>query len=304
MTEGAGRSARYRATLELAGRSAFSVIATDDPAARVVARAAEAMRLGTGDDSGTHLYVSARARGTAIARQVFAWSDASAHCTVDHPDSPVLMACQLMRVGSAIGVLVERSGGLLLHGALVERDGQGVILAGAGGTGKTTACRRLVRPWRCLSDDANLVARDGLGAYWAHPWPTWSKLTSGERTGSWDVQRAVPLRGVFFLAQAREDRVEPIGPAQATCLLAESAEQLSAGIIGRMSRPAGRAHRLQRLDTISGLAKAMDHYRLHLSRAGRFWQEIERVMERERDASRPTTATYGSVCTNLTEAGR
>ena len=38
--------------------------------------------------------------------------------------------------------------GLFLHGALAERNGFGVILAGPSGVGKTTASVRLPSPWR------------------------------------------------------------------------------------------------------------------------------------------------------------
>ena len=43
-----------------------------------------------------------------------------------------------------------RAGGLLLHGALVERQGAGVILVGRSGAGKTTCCRRLPSGWQVL----------------------------------------------------------------------------------------------------------------------------------------------------------
>lgn len=85
--------------------------------------------------------------------------------------------------GASVIVLdVENRGGLLLHGALAECKRQGVILAGPGTVGKTTASRRLRLPWHSLSDDATLVVRDRAGRFGAHPWPTWSRFMFG---GSW-----------------------------------------------------------------------------------------------------------------------
>ena len=87
----------------------------------------------------------------------------------------------------------EKNGGLLVHGALAEWNGIGVILAGPGGVGKTTASKRLPRPWRSLSDDNTLIVKSPDGTYWAHPWPTWSRYRQGDMSGSWDVQAAVKL---------------------------------------------------------------------------------------------------------------
>ncbi|RQW79596.1 MAG: hypothetical protein EHM14_08065, partial [Methanothrix sp.] len=114
--------------------------------------------------------------------------------------------------------------GLFLHGALAERNGSGVILAGHSRVGKTTASIRLPLPWRSLSDDMTLVVRDDQGGYWCHPWPTWSFFW--ERNNSlrkWDVSYAVPLKGLFFLNQAGEDSAESIGAGRATGMILATA---------------------------------------------------------------------------------
>ena len=91
----------------------------------------------------------------------------------------------------------QSRGRLLLHGASGE---DGVILAGSGTVGKSTASSRLLPPWQSLRDDATLLARDCSGDCRAHPIPTWSRLYSqGQEDvpppgGSWDTQPAVPLR--------------------------------------------------------------------------------------------------------------
>ena len=44
--------------------------------------------------------------------------------------------------------------------------------------------------------------------------------------GSWDVQHAVPLKGIFFLERARKVQAAPLGTGQAVCSLTNSARQL------------------------------------------------------------------------------
>jgi hypothetical protein len=83
---------------------------------------------------------------------------------------------QFMCISYLIALLLQNCGGLLLHGALVQKDNYGLILAGRQGIGKTTASNRLQLPWLCVSDDMTLVIRDNKGMYWAHPWPTWSRF--------------------------------------------------------------------------------------------------------------------------------
>ena len=50
---------------------------------------------------------------------------------------------------------------LMLHAAVLERDGQAVLLVGASGSGKSTLCSALaLRGWRLLSDELGLVSFD------------------------------------------------------------------------------------------------------------------------------------------------
>lgn len=192
---------------------------------------------------------------------------------------------QLIRILLAVSTEVQGRGGVLLHGALAERDGNGVVLAGPGGVGKTTLSGRLAPPWNSLSDDATLVVRDPEGAYWAHPWPTWSQFVTDGPGGSWDVQRAVRLRGIFFLNRAEQDHAEVVGSGHAVALLIESAEQAWWGMTPHMSAEEKRASRLQRLDNICALARAVPTYILRFIATGAFWREIERVLGWEETAA-------------------
>jgi SynChlorMet cassette protein ScmC len=166
--------------------------------------------------------------------------------------------------------------GLFLHGALAERNGFGVILAGPSGVGKTTASIRLPGPWRSLSDDMTLVVRDAQGRYWGHPWPTWSFFRESNNSGRmWDVSYAVPLKGLFFLAQAREDRAERIGAGQASGMLLETARQASSPLVNRNSNDNLTAMNLQLFNNACIMAKSMRSFILNVSLNGQFWKEMD-----------------------------
>ena len=165
-----------------------------------------------------------------------------------------------------------------MHGALAERDGIGVILAAPGGAGKTTASNRLPAPWRSLCDDTTLVVRDPQGNYWAHPWPTWSRFMDGGPGSTWDVQSAVPVKGIFFLAQAGEDRVERVGPGHAVSLLVECVRQASTFMAPGLCKEELRALHLEQFNNLCALARVVPAHVLHISLTGTFWQEIEQAL--------------------------
>ena len=168
-------------------------------------------------------------------------------------------------------------GGLFLHGALAEKNGCGVILAGHSGVGKTTASIRLPGPWRSLSDDMTLVVLDDKGRYWGHPWPTWSFFWERSNSGrKWDVSYAVPLKGLFFLAQAHEDKAERIGAGQAACMLMETAQQATSGRLDdKSSDGALTAMNLQLFKNACIMAKSMKSFILNVSFNGQFWKEMD-----------------------------
>jgi SynChlorMet cassette protein ScmC len=187
---------------------------------------------------------------------------------------------QLMQLSLVIAREAQARGGVLIHGALAELDSMGVILAAPGGTGKTTASNRLPAPWRSLCDDTTLVVRDAQGNYWAHPWPTWSRFLDGGLGGTWDVQSAIPVKGIFFLSQAVEDRVERVGPGHAVSLLVESAEQASQLMARGLKKEDIRVLHMERFNNLCSLARVIPTHTLRISLTGTFWKEIEQTLER------------------------
>lgn len=199
-------------------------------------------------------------------------------CVLDRDEKRDELTAQLMELSLLICTHTRNRYCMLIHGALAEKAGEGVILAGPGGIGKTTASRRLPPPWRSLCDDTALVVRDKRGTYWAHPWPTWSSFMFGGPGGTWDVQHAVPLAAILFLSQAHEDQLESLGRAQAVSWLVENAEQVSKPILRGLGTDEVRALRQQHFDNAVALARTLPCYRLSMSRAGNFWEKVEQVL--------------------------
>lgn len=118
-------------------------------------------------------------------------------------------------------------GGIPVHAALLERDGEAIMIAAPGGTGKSTCARRVPPPWHTLCDDTVLLV-PAAGVYYAHPLPTWSDFLMRDlNNGRWDVGHAVPVTGIWFLEHGEQDRAVPIGKGQAASRLYHSAVQVS-----------------------------------------------------------------------------
>jgi SynChlorMet cassette protein ScmC len=280
------------AGLTLADGNTWGIVAGDERAAAIVSCLKDAMQLQHNDTQTYRLLVLANGDGTysmsphaslghpmAILRDLLTCdSENTFTCFVTPARNKDILANQLIRLSLFIVQQAQREGGLLLHGALAERDGWAVILAGPGGAGKTTASRRLTPPWYSLSDDATLVVRGEDGAYWAHPWPTWSNFMSGGPGGTWDVNHAVPLKAIFFMQQALHDRIESIRTGYSVPLLVELAEQTSWSMAHGQGRDVARRLRLQRFENICSLAKLITCYSLHMSLDGAFWEAIEQIM--------------------------
>ena len=280
---------RLEHDLILADGSRWVVAAGDEEAESIVSRLGRAMKLGT--ITGTGAVESSRpgaVRRLLVRVGAHGQKTVAATChAMPKDDGPIVCVLrpspheeelygQLMELSSVFAREAQARGGVLLHGALAERNGIGVILAAPGGTGKSTASGRLPATWRSLCDDTTLVVRDSRGEYRAHPWPTWSRFLRGEPGGAWDVQKTVPLKGVFFLSRAAEDRAEPVGPGRAVSLLVECAGQSSRPMALGLDKEATRALHLERFDNLCALARAVPTHLLHISLTGAFWREIER----------------------------
>jgi SynChlorMet cassette protein ScmC len=294
------RYREYEGVLRLADGARLCIAAGNQAACAVVSQLAQVMSLCGGISGDPPADPSAGLAEEGLVRRILVlveppretqppapvhagvWRAASNEegdlCILTAPQGDELAPYRVMELSLLIAADAEKRGGVLLHGGLAERDGLGIILAGPGSVGKTTASRRLPPPWRSLCDDATLVVRDREGGYWAHPWPTWSRLMMGDMSARWDVQEAVRLRGIFFLKRAAVNALELIGPGQAVPALVVVAEQANLPVTLTGDAQHVRAARLQRFDNLCALAQATPAYILRLSLTGDFWREIEGVL--------------------------
>lgn len=283
---------RRSLSLALADGSQWTILGADEPAALVLSDLGEVMHLGPGA-SGRELY-AAVCRDRVHDTQKPSRND-TVVCWLPPPLNRDLEVIQMERIAASIALESLPRGGLLLHGALAEYRGAGYMMAGPSGVGKSTASRRLPSPHRSLCDDRTLVVRDHAGQYWAHPWPTWSLLHSGV-SGSWPVEEAVPLHGIFFLSQSTFDGLQPADRTHATAMIMESAIDLTRTVT-RLSE-AGESPRLweDHLAAAKALAAAVPVHSLQVSLHGRFWKEIEPVLARAgRHDLGPSAASKGEA---------
>jgi SynChlorMet cassette protein ScmC len=172
----------------------------------------------------------------------------------------------------------QDSGGLPLHAALVERNGNGVLLAGSGNAGKSTCCRRLPPSWQALCDDETLIVRDGQKRYHAHPFPTWSDYLCERSEPTWNIQRHLPLSAIFFLEQSETDEVISIGQGQAAIFIHQSATHVCQWRWINLDCEEERSLRKKLFGNAGELAKVIPAFKLRVSLNGRFWEEMEKVL--------------------------
>jgi hypothetical protein len=296
MTDRAKRLAQHCESpslgLALADGQRWVIRALDDEAATTVVELGRVMRLGPGKD-GREMRVAVGSRTGPADLSVS--TKAPVECWLTPSPGGYSSANRMERVASAIALQSLAHHGLLLHAALAVLDGSGFILAGVSGAGKSTASRRLPVPWRSLSDDATLVVRGRAGQYWAHPWPTWSRLRDGGSTESWPVEHAVPLRAMFLLSKADSDRLESVAATTAAAVVLESAVNLCQTVV--YLADTGRSSTLCRLRTPAAmaLARAVQAYSLQVTLKGQFWKGIEHVLPKQELGQQPSAGRPVSV---------
>ena len=169
--------------------------------------------------------------------------------------------------------LVLRRELLIVHGALLAFDGQGVVASGPSGAGKTTCARRVSRPWLALADDAVLLSRTAVG-YCAQGLPTLSALLTPKEAPVVSMSAAVKLLGIYRIVQAKEDRVLTMPMANRTLTLIkmfcdiEHIWKIKSGNVFR--------HALceSMVDFVMNAIRSITVGELHCTLTGEFWKEI------------------------------
>jgi SynChlorMet cassette protein ScmC len=169
-------------------------------------------------------------------------------------------------------------GGGLVHGALASRAGTGVLLTGVSGVGKSTASARLAPPWRSLCDDTALVVRDADGAYWAHPWPTWSRLFDGHVEDTWNVPAAVPLAAVCRLTRDPINRPAALPVPEAAGWLLDRLYDCSWDVFRDRPPDEARAIQVQLFHNACDLAAAVPVFPLQVTLENAFWEAMQGIL--------------------------
>ena len=152
-------------------------------------------------------------------------------------------------------------------------------MAGRGGMGKSTCCRRVPPQWRALCDDEVLVVPNQQGRYMAHPFPTWSDYIVRRQENTWNVQQYVPLRAIFFLERSEHSEAIPLGQGQSAIYIYHSSSQAINANFRMMGKNEFLIFKKNLFDNSSQLAKALPAFKLPINLTGHFWEEIEKAIE-------------------------
>jgi SynChlorMet cassette protein ScmC len=102
---------------------------------------------------------------------------------------------------------------------------------------------------------------------------------------TWDIKQGVRLSAIFFLTQAAEDEVVPAGTAMASVILADAAMTIFHSVQARPN-PMEKSPLFSGVfDNAATMANSVPSYVLRLSLEGRFWEKIEKVLEKEKGDS-------------------
>jgi len=105
-------------------------------------------------------------------------------------------------------LILAKQGGFLVHAASAIRGGRAFLFAGVSGAGKTTMCRLAPPDATLLTDEISYVRREG-NRHFACGTPFAGELA---RVGE---NQSAPLSCIFLLEKGTENRIEPVGPAEA-----------------------------------------------------------------------------------------
>ncbi|MBU0996167.1 MAG: SynChlorMet cassette protein ScmC [Proteobacteria bacterium] len=201
-------------------------------------------------------------------------------CQCLHWDNVVSDMARIKGALNPVYSSIIEQDGFPVHGALVQYDGKGILLAGHGDVGKSTACARLPHPFEPLCDDETLIVYDN-GAYYAHPMPTWSSYQNDAPLKSTSVRQKVPLAAIFFLKQSPKDYSIPMGKGESSVRLHQSSSETLATYAFFSLKTVTGDIRKKLYDNTSAVSKNIPSYTLHLSLTGDFWTDILAIQKKK-----------------------
>ena len=146
--------------------------------------------------------------------------------------------------------------GFLLHAATVIRNGKAYVFTGRSGAGKSTVAS-LSPEGSVLTDEISLLRREN-GVWRAYGTPFWGEFrAAGSNTSA-------PVKGVFRLMQAAENRVTPLRPVEILRALLPNVLFFSAE---------SEANR-RLLEILGRAAEEISSYELAFSKNRTFWEVL------------------------------
>jgi hypothetical protein len=140
------------------------------------------------------------------------WDPASNQGSIRQSANPYSIDSVLRIVHS---LALAKEGSFLVHAASAVRNGRAFLFAGLSGAGKTTISRLMPADTVLLTDEVSYVRRQE-GSYLAFGTPFAGELAkSGENISA-------PIAALYLLAKGPQNRVEQVGPAEASRALLES----------------------------------------------------------------------------------
>ena len=112
-------------------------------------------------------------------------------------------------------LLLAEQGGFLVHASSAVRNGRAFLFAGVSGAGKTTMARLAPPDVTLLTDEISYVSRQEDG-YHAYGTPFAGDL------GRLGENMRAPLEALYLLRKGTENKVEPVGAAEASRALLEN----------------------------------------------------------------------------------
>jgi len=174
---------------------------------------------------------------------------------------------------------VIEKGCLPLHSALIEKNGNGILLVASGNGGKSSCCNHLPSPWHAICDDEAVVVLNKDNAYSIHPFPTWSNCIFRCFKQTWNVQQHFPLTSIFFLKKDKVDKVIPLEKAKTIMKITKSANEAYQRFLQiNLSKIKNRVLSTKIFDNSCEIAKKIPSYTLHFSLNGKFWSKIDKVI--------------------------
>jgi SynChlorMet cassette protein ScmC len=192
-------------------------------------------------------------------------------------------ASSLQQILLAISFVVHNElipeGGIPIHSLVLEYKGQGVLLVGKSGSGKTTSYKKIQPPWKALSDDHAFIVKKG-NKYRLHPFVTISECLETNNPIPRDLNFFVPLKMIFFLNKSEKDEVILINQSQAAYEFYNAAIALIKFYYKNFTtNPELKSFRTNIFNNACDIIKSVPSFQLNASLGGRFWEKIQERLD-------------------------